>query len=171
MQKAIDASDLMIKSSRMSYLPKLNAFGNYQYNDSRLAVFGANSYLVGVQLSWSVFKGNKTKNVITVQKLERDKLSEQLTQQKEQSQLEINKAMRDLADADFEMKQDKAAIEQAAESFRILQNRYQQGLVSTTDVLTAQTQLLQQKFALTQAAFNMNLTRFYLQFLTATTNK
>ena len=152
-------------------MPRLNAFGNYQYNDSRLTGLGANSYLLGVQLSWSVFKGNTTKNAITVQKLERDKLSEQLAQQKEQSQLEINKAMRDLTDAGFEMKQDNAAIEQAAESFRILQNRYQQGLVNTTDVLMAQSQLLQQKFALAQAGFNMNLTRFYLQFLTSTITK
>ena len=171
MQKAIDASNLMIKSSQMSYLPKLNTFGNYQYNDSRLTGFGANSYLVGVQLSWDIFKGNKTKNAITIQKLERDKLSEQLAQQKDQSQLELNKACHDLSDAKFEIQQRKAAIEQASESLRILQNRYQQGLVNTTDVLMAETQLSQQKFALAQAQFTMNLTRYYLQFLTATTNK
>ena len=170
-QKAIDASNLMIKSSQMGYLPKLNAFGNYQYNDSRLTGFGANSYLVGVQLSWDIFKGNKTKNAITIQKLQRDKLSEQLAQQKDQSQLELNKAFHDLSDARFELQQDKAAIEQASESLRILQNRYQQGIVNTTDVLMAETQLSQQKFALAQARFTMNLTRYYLQFLTATTNK
>jgi outer membrane protein TolC len=171
MQKAIEASDLMIKSSQMSYLPKLNAFGNYQYNDSRLTGFGANAYLVGVQLSWDIFKGNKTKNTIKVQKLERDKLSEQLAQQKDQGQLELNKAYRDLGDARFEMQQGKTAVEQAAESLRILQNRYEEGLVNTTDVLMAETQLSQQKFALAQARFTMNLTRYYLQFLTATTNK
>lgn len=171
MQKAIDASNLMIKSSQLSYLPKLNAFGNYQYNDNLLTGFGANSYLVGVQLSWDIFKGNKSKNAITVQKLERDKLSEQLARQKDQSQLELNKAFHDLSDARFEIEQEKAAIEQASESLRILQNRNQQGLVNTTDVLMAETQLSQQKFALAQARFTMNLTRYYLQFLTATTNK
>ena len=170
-QKAIEASEMMIKSSQMSYLPRLNAFGNYQYNDSRVTGFRANSYLVGVQLSWDIFKGNKTKNTITIQNLERDKLSEQLAQQREQSQLEFNKALRDLLDVSFEIAQDKTAIEQAAESLRILQNRYQQGLVNTTDVLMAQSQLLQQKFALAQAGFTMNLTRYYLKFLTATTNK
>jgi len=170
-QKAIDASYMMIRSSQMSFLPRLNAFGNYQYNDSRLTGFGANSYLVGVQLSWDIFKGNKTKNTITIQKLERDKLGEQLALQREQSQLEFNKAINDLSDASFEIKQHKAAIEQADESLRILQNRYQQGLINTTDVLMAQSQLLQQKFALAQANLTMNLTRFYLQFLTATTNK
>ena len=171
MQKAIEASNLMIKSSQMGYLPKLNAFGNYQYNDSNLTGFGANSYLVGVQLSWDIFKGGETKNAITIQKLERDKLNGQLAQQKDQSQLELSKAFRDLSDARFEIEQEKTAIEQASESLRILQNRYQQGLVNTADVLMAETQLSQQKFALAQARFNMNLTRYYLQFLTATTNK
>jgi outer membrane protein TolC len=171
MQKAIDASDLMIKSSRMSYLPKLNAFGNYQYNDSHLVGFNANAYLVGVQLSWDIFKGNKTKNTITVQKLERDKLAEQLAQQKDQSQLELNKAYRDLSDAQFEISQEKAAIEQASESLRILKNRFQQGLVNTTDVLMAETQRSQQKFLLARAQFTLNLTRYYIQFLSSSTNK
>jgi outer membrane protein TolC len=171
MQKAIEASDLMIKSSQMSYLPKLNAFGNYQYDDKRMAGFGANAYLVGVQLSWNIFKGNKTKNTIAVQKLERNKLTEQLEQQKDQSQLELNKAYRDLADAQFDIRQQKTTIEQAAESLRILQNRYQQGLVNTTDVLMAETQLSQQKFTLAQAQFTLNVTRAYLQLLTSNTNK
>ncbi len=99
MQKAIEASDLMIRSNKMSYYPKLNAFGSYQLNDNRMLGFGANAYLAGVQLSWDIFKGNGTKNKIATQKLERNKLAEQLTQQKEQSQLELNKAYRDLSDA------------------------------------------------------------------------
>ena len=171
MNKAIEASGLMLKSTQMSYLPKLNAFGNYQYSDSHLTGFGANSYFAGVQLSWDIFKGNKRKNTITLQKLERDKLSEQLAQQKDQSQVELNKAYRDLSDARFEIEQDQAAIEQASESLRILQNRYQQGLVNTTDVLMADTQLSQQKFALVQAQFNLNLTGYYIQLLTSTTTK
>lgn len=171
MQKAIDASGLMIKSSQMSYLPKLNAFGNYQYNDSRLTGFGANAYLIGIQLSWNVFNGNKTKHVIAAQKLERDKLTVQLAQQKDQSQMELDKAYRDLSDARFEMAQDQAAIEQAAEAVRILQNRYQQGLVNTTDVLTADTQLSQLKFSLAQAQFTANVTSAYIKLLTTTTTK
>ncbi len=171
MGKAIEAQDLMIKASQMTYLPRLNAFGNFQYNDHNFAGFGANAYLVGIQLTWDVFKGNRTKNTITVQKLERDKLSEQLQQQKDQSRQELNKAYRDLNDAQFEMAQQKVAIAQAAEALRILQNRYQQGLVNTTDVLMAQTQLLQQKFGMAQAQFTYKLSTFYIQLLTSTTNK
>jgi outer membrane protein TolC len=171
MQKAIDASDMMLKSNRMSYLPRLNAFGNYQYNDAHLTGFGANSYLAGIQLSWDIFKGNTRKNKIDAQKLERDKLTEQLAQQKQQSQLELNKAFRDLSDTRFEISQDRAAVEQATESMRILQNRYQQGLINTTDVLMAETQLSQQRFTLAQAEFNQAVTTAYIQLLTSSASK
>ncbi|GAB2832180.1 TolC family protein [Ferruginibacter profundus] len=168
MQKAIEATNLLIKSNQVSYWPKLNAFGSYQLNDNRMLGFGANAYMAGVQLSWNIFKGNSTKNAIATQTIERNKLSAELTQQQEQSQLELNKAWRDLADAQFAMKQQQQAIEQAGEALIILQNRYQQGLVNTTDVLTAGTQLVQQKFAFSQAVFTTNITKAYIQFLTAT---
>lgn len=169
LQKTIEASELMLKSSESSYLPKLNAFGNYQYNDSGPVGFGANAYFVGVKLSWDVFKGNRTKNAIRGQKLELEKLSLQLAQQLDKSQAELDKASRDLADTEFEIKQGIAIVEQATESLRILRNRYQQGLVSTTDVLAAQTQLSQRKFQLAQSRFTADVTRAYLQFLTTTT--
>ena len=169
MQKAIEASDMMIKSSKMSELPKLNAFGSYQLNDSKMLGFGANAYLVGAQLSWDIFKGFKTKNSIATQTLERNKLAEELTQQKEASTLELSKTKRDIADATAEITTQKSGINQAEEALRILQNRYEQGLVNTTDVLQAATQLSQQKFGLAQAVFNKNVATAYLQFLTTST--
>lgn len=171
MQKAIDASSLMIQSSKMSYLPKLNAFGSYQLNDSRMLGFGAGAYLVGAQVSWHIFQGNKTKNTIASQTLERNKLAAQLAQQKEQSNVELSKAKRDIADAQTEIARQKIAVEQATEALRILQNRYQQGLVNTTDVMMATTQLSQQKFGLAQAIFHQNLSKAYTQLLTSSTTK
>ncbi len=171
MQKAIEASDLMIKSNKMSSLPKLNAFGSYQFNDSRMLGFGANAYIAGIQLSWNIFNGNRIKNTTSTQTLERNKLAEQLSQQKDQSQLELDKAYRDLADAQYEIQQQKIAVNQASEALTILQNRYQQGLVNTTDVLMAATQLSEQKFKQSQSVFTSNITRAYIQLLTSSTNK
>ncbi|MES2373856.1 MAG: TolC family protein [Bacteroidota bacterium] len=171
MQKSIEASDLMIKANKMSYLPKVNAFGSYQLNDKRILGFGANAYIAGVQVSWDIFQGNKTRNAIIIQTLERNKLSEELSQQKEQSQLELNKAYRDLSDAQFNVIHQKLAIEQAAESLLIMQNRFQQGLVSTTEVLRSATQLSQQKFSMLKAMFTISLTKAYIQLLTASANK
>ena len=171
MQKAIEASDFAISSSKKSYLPRLNAFGSYQLNDSRMLGFGANAYLAGLQLSWNIFSGNKTKNTITTQTLERNKLQDQLVQQKDQSQVELNKALRDLNDANFEIKQQEKAIEQASEALRILQNRYEQGLTNTTDLLMASSQLSQQQLSKAQASMTSNITKAYIQFLTSSFNK
>jgi outer membrane protein TolC len=122
-------------------------------------------------LSWDIFKGNRTKTSIATQTLERDKLTAQLAKEKEQSQLELTKTYRDIEDAQFEIKQQKLSIEQATEALQILHNRYQQGLVNTTDVLQAAAQVSQQKFALAQAVFSANMAKAYLQLLTTTINK
>lgn len=167
MQTAIESYDLAIKSTKMSYLPKLNAFANYQLHDKAMLGFGAGAYLAGVQLSWDIFKGNSTKNKIATQTLERNKMAEQLDNQKEESRVELNKTYRQFTDAIFKMQQQQTSVDQANEALRILQNRYQQGLVNTTDVLMAQTQLSQQKLAYTQAVFSKNVSLAYLQFLTS----
>jgi outer membrane protein TolC len=166
MQTAIGTADLMIKANKRSYLPKLNAFGSYQLNDNSMFGFGANAYLVGVQLSWSIFRGSSTKHIIAAQVAERNKLQQQLIQQKEQGQLELNKTYRDLSDARFDIKQQTISVEQASESLLILQNRYRQGLVNTTDILMASTQLLQKKMALAQAIYTADVMQAYLQLLT-----
>ena len=168
MKKAMEASSLMIKSAEKSYLPRINAFASYQINDYRLTGFGAGSYLAGLQLSWDIFKGNSTKNKIITQQNELSKLSGQLENQQVQSQLELNKTLRQLEDARFKIRQQTAAIDNATEALRILQDRYEQGLVNSTDVLQAQTQLSQQQLGKAQAVFSYNSTAAYISYLTST---
>jgi outer membrane protein TolC len=171
MQSAISAQDQMISSTRMSIVPNLNAFGQYLINDSDAFGFGSNSYLVGAQLSWSLFKGMSVQHKTTEQRIERDKMITQLSYQKEQSQLELNKAIRQFQDSKFALQQQTLAVTQATEALRILQNRYQQGLVTTNDLLQAQTLLSQQKLRQAQAYFQVNTTNAYLLFLSTTSEK
>lgn len=165
MQKAVEATWMMERSEKMNLLPRINAFASYQTNDSKMDQFDATSYMAGVKLSWTLFNGTRTYNAIQTHKAERQKLQVQLKQQQDQSQLELNKAFRDQLDFQSEIKRQKIAVEQAEESMRILQNRYNEGLVSTTDLLMAQTQLQQQKLSLAQAVFGNNLSIAYLEFL------
>lgn len=166
MSAAVSAYDMAIKSTSMSMLPKLNGFANYQYNDKSMFGFGANAYLAGIQLSWDIFKGNQAKNKKATQQLEKNKLQEQLQDMLAKSDVEIRKTQTQLADTRYRISQQTKAVEQAAESLRIMQNRYQQGLVNTTDLLMAQTQLSQQKMLKAQAIFMQKNTVTYLQFLT-----
>lgn len=171
MQKAIEAGNLMIEANKKTYLPRLNAFGSYQLNDKKMFGFGAGAYLAGIRLSWDIFKGNSTKNSIARQTLEQNKLSVQLSEQKEAGNQELAKTRRALADARYAITQHQTAIEQAVEAARILQNRYGQGLVTTTDVLLATTQVSVQKLALAESMFSQQVNLAYLELLTGSVSK
>lgn len=166
MEAGIASYDLLIKGSKSSYLPRLNAFGNYQFNDSKIFGFRAEAYTIGLQLSWDIFKGNQNKYKIASQSFERDKLSEELSKQKEESRSNISSLERQLNDLNFKLKQQELTVVLADEALRILENRYQQGLENTTDVMIAQTQLSQQKLLYQQSIYAINITIAYLNFLT-----
>ncbi|MBS1780234.1 MAG: TolC family protein [Bacteroidetes bacterium] len=166
MEKAVESYTCMVRSSRFSYLPRINAFGDYQLHDNRVFGFAADGYLAGVQLSWDIFKGfqtfHKTKSLV----LERAKLVEQLTDKREQEQTALNKAVRQFTEAAYKIRQQQDAVAQATEALKIVQNRYEQGLVNTTDLLQSQTQLAQQKLMYAQAVYERNSSIIYINFLT-----
>ena len=66
---------------------------------------------------------------------------------------------------------DAGPVEHAVEALRILRNRHEQGLVTTNEVLQAQTSLSQQKLSQVQTVFQFNTAQAYLQFLTSTSQK
>lgn len=170
MAAVVEAHNNVVKSSTMAYVPKLNAFGEYMFNDSEAFGFGSNAYLVGAQLSWRIFNGTATKNKIATARIERDKATQELHYQKEQAQLELDKTIRQERDAQNLVNQQALTTAHAQEALRLIQNRHEQGLVTTTDLLQAQTNVSQQKLGHAQAVFQLTVTRAYLNFLTATTN-
>ena len=163
---AINAYDMAIKSTQMGWMPRLNGFANYNINDKSVSFDGANSYIAGVQLSWDIFKGNQLNRKVATQRLEKTKVQEQLNSQLENGAAEIRKTKRAIVDANFKILQQITSVQQSEEALRILQNRYEQGLVSTNDILVAQTQLSQQKLFLAQAQLEQKSAINYLEFLT-----
>lgn len=166
METGLGIYDIAIKGTKMSWLPRLNAFANYQLNDKKALGFNAGSYFAGVQLSWDILKGNQTKNKAATQIIEKSKLKEQYNSRLDQEQVALQTALRNLKDAQYKYVQLQKSIEQAEEALRILQNRYQQGLVSTNDILLAQTQLSQQKLMQAEAKLAEYSAINYYDFLT-----
>jgi len=166
MQKSTEAYTNMHKASKMTYLPRLNAFGSYELYDDQLFGTNAKGYLVGAQLSWNVFEGYKRIGEIQKSKAELDKAEISLDQYKNQSQLEFNKVKRQLKDAENKLTLTNLALEQSKEALRIRTNRFKQGLEKTSDLLIAETQYLQKQLEYLQTAFNYNFTKAYVEFLT-----
>ena len=166
MDKSSEAYAKMYQSSKMNFLPTLNAFGSYELYDDTLFGTNAQGYLIGAQLSWKVFDGYKSIGKMEKAKAEYQKAEVENQQYKSQSQLELNKTNRQLKDAENKVNLEKLALEQSQEAYRIRSNRFTQGLEKTTDLLQAETQMFQKELQLLQAVFEYDFTQEYLQFLT-----
>ena len=166
LDKATQAYEKMVLSNKMSFLPRLNAFGSYELYDTALLGTKAKGYVVGAQLSWSVFDGFKSIGKLEKAQADFQKSTLESQQYKAQSQLELNKTNRQLKDAENKVNLSKLAFDQSQEAYRIRSNRFTQGLEKTTDLLQSETLMAQKELEFLQAVFEYNFTKEYLQFLT-----
>lgn len=165
LDKSIESLGFMTKSARMQSKPRLNAFGSYQLNDSRALGFKADSYIVGVTMSWNIFSGNSNRSKYKSSQYKMEKMTEEKNLYMRQSQMEIDKTNREMHDMLVEIDKDKLSVSQANEALRILQNRFKVGLTNTTDLLSSQAQLSQQRILLLQAIMNYQIKSYYLDYL------
>lgn len=156
----------MMQSEKMSYLPRLNAFGTYELYDTQIFQGDANGYVVGAQLSWDIFKGSKRIGKIQKTKAQYEESKLALEEYQLQSKIEFTKTKQALIDAERNVKLSKLTLEQSQEVLRIKSNRFKEGLEKTTDVLAIETQVIQKQFEYLQAIFNYNTINNYLEFLT-----
>ena len=162
----MEAYKFMYKSAKTGYLPRFNAFGSYELHDSQLFNGSAKGYMVGAQLSWNVFEGFLRVGRIKKSKSEYNNAKLQLEEYINQSQLELNKANRQLIDAKNSVKLSNLSVEQSSEVLRIRTDRFKEGLEKTTDLLAAETTHLNKQFEALQAVFQYNFTKAYINFLT-----
>ncbi len=165
LDKAIEATGMMQKSAVMSFLPRINAFGTYQLNDSKAFGFNADSYMAGISLSWTIFSGNQNRSKYKSYQYQKTKLEKEKELHIQQSNLELNKTYRELNDLQVEIQKHTTSVEQATEALRILNNRYREGLSNTTDLLAAQAQLSQQELFKSQAVMSFYIMQAYIEFL------
>lgn len=164
--KTTEAYQNLLIASKFSFLPRLNAFANYEIYDRSLFNISAKGYTVGLALTWTLFDGNKSfgKYYQAEKALEKAKLEQH--QYREQSELEQRKIQRQLTDLSQKLITARISIQQAQEAYRIRLNRYQQGLEKTTDVLNAETLVSQKELEYAQVVFEYNFNKLYLEFLT-----
>jgi outer membrane protein TolC len=166
MELSLNAYEAANTADKMSFLPKLNAFGSYELYDRKIFNADASGYVVGAQLSWNLFEGSKRigKNQKSTAALEQSKLA--YDQFLLQSNLELNKAKRQLIDAKNRLDLNELAVQQSKESLRIRKNRFQEGLEKTSDLLQAETQFSQKELEFYQTMYEYNYAQAYLKFLT-----
>jgi outer membrane protein TolC len=166
MQLATKGYEAMNKADKMSFLPRLNAFGSYEMYDNTIFQGNANGYLIGAQLSWDIFQGSKRFGKVQKSKAVLEKSKLEYNQYVSKSNLELNKVKRQLVDAKNRLALTNLAVQQSKESLRIRKNRFKEGLEKTADLLQAETKYAQKQLEYYQTVFEFNFIQRYLEFLT-----
>ena len=164
-EQRVNAAEKMSRSAKFSFLPKINLFGSYEYNDSDFASFGANSYMIGANLRWNIFSGfSQTGKVMEAQA---DYRKAQSMQQSHMFEMEnrVREAYRTLEHSEKEIELTEESITQSTEDVKIRTNRYREGMERTTDLLEAETKLAEAKLKNVMALYKYNMSIAALEML------
>lgn len=158
--------DKLYQAQKYSFLPTLNAFGQFQYFDDEIFGTSSDNYFFGAELKWDLFKGYTRIANLQKQKAEAEKVRLEQQNYIQEKKNDIKESIRAIELAEQQMNTQKIAVEQSDEAFRIVNNRYQEGLEKTTDLLAAETRYSNIQLAYLQSVFNYNYNLLYYQFLT-----
>jgi outer membrane protein TolC len=154
-----DINVSVLRMSRLSRLPKVNAFmdlgtqaSSWKYNDD------SRYYLVGVQLSLPIFQGFRNSITIRQNKLEIEKTSQHLTNSTKQLELTATLAKNQLQTTLENYKAAREQLKSAQSYFHLIEKGYKEGVNSLIEFLDARNQF-------TNSQLQLNLRQ--LEVLTA----
>ncbi|MGF1532104.1 MAG: TolC family protein [Bernardetiaceae bacterium] len=161
----IAATEQLLKAEKQQFLPSLNAFGSFAFNDEIPFGTQANNYLIGMSLQWKLFQGGERIHGIRKIQADKDYLQIQHDQAIAQGNLDIRQALRKQQLAQRQVQTADYAVAQAEEALRVRQNRYTQGLEKTTDLLTSEAKLAETKLHKLLAHYQYLIASAELEFL------
>lgn len=164
----VKASEKMLRSSRFTFLPKLNVFGMYELHDSGIFGTQADNYTIGASLRWELFKGMQNVGKVSKSKAELRKAELVYEQKQVQHESDIRKAKRSIGEAIRVIELSETTLEQSQEDVRIRSDRYEQGLEKTSDLLLAEAKHLKTELEGLQARYQYYMSVAQLEYLLET---
>jgi outer membrane protein TolC len=137
-----------IQSAKSDYYPSLALTGGYIAADIPNLVTITNAVTYGVGVSYNVSSLWKTSAKVAQAKARLAEVQAKEEYLDDQVKLEINKAYESYLSAEKKIEVSHVAIEQATENYKITKNKYDNSLVTVTDLLDANVSLLQAKIGL-----------------------
>jgi outer membrane protein len=136
------AARLAEQQSRAAWLPRLGFSASYALHD-RDYPFGAeaNDWTVQAGLTWELFDGFSRRQATSRAGAELHSLSMRRRQARREADFALQQAQLKVTEIRQQLVARRDGREAAAESYRLLLERYQNGLSSLTDLLAAQTRL------------------------------
>ena len=125
--------------AKSAFGPQVNAFAGWEMdNPTFVAGGGGNNWLGGVEVKFDIFDGGAKSAELSRQHALEEKSAAMKQAASDEVRLEVRRAYYQFDSSRQQVEVARAAIAQAQESLRINQDRYDSGLTTITDLLTAE---------------------------------
>ncbi len=162
-----DISELQRRAALASLGPQVDLFGNYQYSwvnqsgDILLSTSGDSTtrqgaLAFGARMQWNLYDGGAASARARQQKKNMEIAETRFANQRNQVRFEVEQAFFNLQSNRSNIETAQIALEQAKESLRLARLRFQAGVGTQTDVLTADTELTRAEANLVRAILGYN---------------
>lgn len=128
-------------SARASYYPQVYLRGMFEADRQQLVRRGGANWFLGVTMKWNLFNGYADKSRVEEAAFAARRVAAEKQRAESGIRLEVRKAYLDLKATKERLEVAQAAVVMAEESHRIIQNRYENGLTTVTELLRSETAL------------------------------
>lgn len=165
MRAGLEARKQLLASKRQGYLPTLNGFGGYQWNDADIGGFGAENWTLGLKLEWSLFEGWGRIGAIREQRARLAEARAGMEAYRARQSAEWRQAVRRLDAARRQLPTARLAVEQAEEVYRMRRNRQEEGMALTSDLLRAEATMAEERLRYLQTLYRYRMAEAQIAFL------
>ena len=134
---AQQAQAASVGAARSDFGPRVNAYGNWEEDRGSLTGSGGNNWVAGVEISLDILPIGK-RDRLERENAAKQRVDAQVAQARSQVRLDVSRAHIQRQTAVLSIETARAAMDQSAESLRIVKNRYNAGLATITDLLRAE---------------------------------
>jgi outer membrane protein TolC len=167
---AADIAGAQATQARSQMLPVIAFRGVFEADRQQFVNKGGANWMIGASLRWNLFDGSRSKQM--QQEAIHQASAARATEKQLQSalSLQVRKARTDALSAEERINVTEATVAQAEESQRILRNRYSAGLANVTDILRADTAVLDARTRRLAAIYDQRMAAIALDAAAGTLN-
>jgi outer membrane protein len=137
---SVRAAEDRIREARADFLPNARAFASVGIS-GRNPTSGSSDYVVGANITFDLFNAER-KGRLSEARSAQSSAEAQQTERGNQIRLDVVRAVQQFLTAKQQLDVARSSVDQAQEGLRIIQDRYDLGLTTITDLLRAQTELV-----------------------------
>ena len=161
-------AELEVHSRKAEYLPAIGGFASWEMDNPSLSSYGGNNWTAGLSLRWNIFAGGADSARVEAARHRLEAKKRQVAAMESGMALEIHGAMVQYRSAEQQVEAAQAAEAQSQESLRILKNRYEAGLATMTDLLSAESQRASARALLSEALYRQRLGYAQIEYASGT---